>query len=630
MLEIIRKNAASWLMKFILGAIVVVFIFWGVGTFRSGRLDVMAKVNGEKILVEEFQKAYNSYVERLRKMYGGNIPDALFKRLKVKENVLNQLIDNVLIRQEARRIGLKVTDKELQQVILNIPAFKQGGVFDKRLYQMALRNAHLTPVDFENQLRDEMLSRKLQFVMSSGLYCPDNEALSFFKYQNAKLDVEYLKIDASSCVNDVNATDKKLKEWFEKHKERFRTDPQVRLKYLLFSKDEFERAANVTKKEIKEYYNEHLSEFHVPEKRKARHILIKVPRDANATVVEAAKKKIEDLKKKIEKGSSFEDLAKKFSQDEASAKNGGDLGYFTKGTMVKPFDEKVFSMKKGEVAGPVRTVFGWHLIKLEDIKKEYTKPLKEVEKHIAKILKDKKAKKLMWDEANKAYDMIIELGSLEAYAKTSGKKLKETGLFPKESPDPVIGFKPQVLDMIFSLDKGELSSLLEVPKGVMVAELVEKRPPYIPKFEEVKAKVEDAYTEDESLDLCKKKAEKILEMAKKKGIKEVAKKYNLKVKDTGFYKRTDQGAGGKLPFPVAQGALSLSKKKPYPEKVFQSGRSFYIVHLKGFKEDADMKEFSKEKDKIKKRIAASKAQIAFSSWLKHQRETAKIEIIRKP
>ncbi len=630
MLEIIRKNAASWLMKFILGAIVVVFIFWGVGTFRSQRLDVMAKVNGEKILVEEYQKAYNFTVERLRRMYGGTIPDALFKQLNIKQQVLNQLIDETLIRQKAKRLGLMVTDKEIQHVILNIPAFKQNGMFQPRLYQMALRNAGLRPADFEHQLRQEMITRKLQTVMASGLHCPDSEALSFFKYKNSEIDVEFVKVNSSDCVSEVNATDEGLKKWYQSNKEKFRTDPQLKLKYLLFSKKQFEKSANVTDQEIKAYYDEHQDEFHVPEQRRARHILLRVPEGANATVIEKKKKELLEIKKRIEKGESFAELAKKYSDDKASGKKGGDLGFFSKGMMVKPFEDKVFSMKKGQISEPVKTRFGWHLIKLEDIRKERTKPLKEVRSLIAKKLKAKKVKKLVWNAANKAYDTIIELGSLESYASSANMTLKETGFFSRKNPAPVLGYNPSVLDMVFSLDKGELSSLLEVPQGVMIAELVEKKPPYIPKFEAVREKVDRAYTNEKSKELCRKKAVDILKFAKTKGMTEAAKKYGLKVENTGLFKRTDPSAGGKLPGPAVQAALGLTMKKPFPDGIIESGPTFYVIHLKAFKEMNDLAKFNDEKKDIKAQIRANKMETAFSSWLKHQREKAKIEIIRKP
>jgi len=630
MLDIIRKNAASWLMKFILGAIVVVFIFWGVGTFRSQRLDIMAKVNDDKILVEEYQKAYNNTLERLRKMYGGSIPEGMLQQMNFKQQVLDQLIDNVLLRQEADRVGITVTDKEIQQAILNIPAFKHNGVFDRRLYEMALRNARLTPVDFEKQVRQEMLTRKFQTVLTAGLYCPDSEALLRYKYNNAELNIEYFKINASECVAGVNATEERLRGWYEEHKEEFRTSPEIKLKYLLFAKKDFEKDANVTQAEIQEYYDLHETEFHQPEERRARHILVKVGPDANATKVDAARKRAMHIYELLKKGKDFSRLAKEFSDDIGTAKKGGDLGFFRKGMMIKPFEEKVFSMKEGEISEPIRSRFGWHIIRLDKIKPDRIRPLNEVKAVIARKLKNSKVEKAVWDAANKAYDALIDMGSLDAYAESENMQLKQTDFFPQDRPDSILGFNPQIVGTVFSLEKGEFSSLLEVPKGVLIAELLDKRPPYIPEFKDVKAKVERKYTEERSLELCRERSDEILRLAREKGFGEAGKKFKLKAEETGFFKRTDLAARGKLPSSVVKEALSLYKNKSFPEEAFQEGRSFYVLHLKDTRELDDLSGFESEKDKLKRQIMAFKISTVFSDWLKHQRERAEIEIIRKP
>ncbi len=630
MLDIIRKNAASWLMKFILGAIVVVFIFWGVGTFRSQRLDIMAKVNGQKILVEDYQKTYNNTIDRLRRMYGGTLSEAVLKQMNIKQQVLNQLIDAALIKQAAEKMGVLVTDKEIQQVILSVPAFKQNGVFDQRLYQAALRNAGMKPVDFEENVRQEMYLRKVQALLTAGIFVPDSEARQHYLYENAEINIEFLRIDASSCVSSVNATDTRLENWFQKHKEEFKTDPQIKLRYILFSRKAAAKGVNATDTEIKAYFQEHKAEIHVPEMRKASHILLKIPQDANATKVQEVKKRAEEIIKKLKAGASFSAMAKKFSQDPATAAKGGELGFFKKGMMVRPFDEKVFSMKEGQISKPVRTRFGFHIIKLEKIKPARDKGLKEVQTLIAQKIKDKKIEKTIWDQANKAYDTIIELGSLEAYAKSANKTIEETGFFPRNHPDPILGFNPQVLGAVFSLGKGELSSLLEVPKGVIIAEVVDKKPPYIPSFKEVKDRVKNAYIQERSLELCREKAEKILQLAKEKGFAAAAKQYNLTIEETGFFKRTDHTAKGKLPEAVVRDALSLYKAKPFPEKISSNRRTFYVIHLKGMKEDADMKAFASEKSKIKQQVRQLKAQSVFTDWLQRQRERAEIEILRKP
>ena len=617
-------------MKFILGAIVVVFTFWGVGSFRSQRLDIMARVNGQKILVEDYQKAYNNTVERLRKRYGGSLPESILKQMNLKQRILDQLIDSALIEQEARKMGVMVTDKEIQQIILGVPAFRQGGAFNDRLYKMALRNAGLKPVDFEQNVRKDMYLRKVQSLITAGIFVPDSEAARHYKYNNAEINVEFVKIDASGCIPSVNATDRRVKKWFDSHKEQFETDPQIRLKYILFDRKAIEKDVNATEAEIKQYYEQHPGEFHVPETRRASHILLRLPPDANETQVQQARKKAEELEKQIKAGKSFEELARKFSQDPGSAAKGGDLGFFEKDKMIKPFADKTFSMKEGQVSEPVRTRFGFHIIKLVKIKPARDKSLKEVRPLIARKIRDKKTEKILWDEANRAYDQIMDMGSLEAYAGSANKTIEQTKFFSRKHSAPVLGVNPKISGAVFSLGKGELSSLLDVPQGVLIAELSDKKAPYIPDFKEVRGRATAAYTMDRSLDLCRIKAEKVLKEAVKKGFAAAAASYKLKTEETGLFKRTDASAGGKLPQPVVKEALSLYMAKPLPDKVSSYGRSFYIIHLKDMKETADMKAFEAKKAGIKREVRQWKAQMVFTDWLKHHRDKAKIEIVRKP
>ena len=617
-------------MKFILGAIVVVFTFWGVGSFRSQRLDIMAKVNGQKILVEDYQKAYNNTVERLRRRYGGSLPESILKQMNLKQGILDQLIDSTLIEQEAGKMGVRVTDKEIQQIILGVSAFRQDGAFSDRLYKMALRNAGLKPVDFEQDVRKNMYLRKVRSLVTAGIFVPDSEAAAHYRYNNAEINVEFVKIDASECIPSVNATDSKVKGWFESHREEFETDPQISLKYILFDRKAIEKDVNATDMEIREYYQEHPGEFHIPESRRASHILLRLPPDANATQVQEAKKKAEELEKQIKAGKSFEALAKKYSEDTGSAAKGGDLGFFQREKMIKPFADKAFSMKEGQVSKPVRTKFGFHIIKLVKIKPAGDKSLKEVRPLIAKKIKDKKTEKIIWEKANRAYDQIIEMGSLEAYADSANKTIEQTGFFSRKQPAPVVGVNPKILGAVFSLGKGELSSLLDVPQGVLIGELADKKAPYIPAFEEIRNRATATYATDRSLELCKVKADKILKEAEKKGFAAAAGSYKLKIEETGLFKRTDRTGGGNLPQPVVKEALSLYKAKPLPDKVSSYGRSFYIIHLKDIKETADMKAFKAKKAGIKKAVRQWKVRAVFTDWLKHQRDKAEIEIVRKP
>jgi len=628
MLELIRKNAGSWIIKFILGILVLVFSLWGIGSFRSQKANILAMVNGDKILMESYHQAYNNIINRYRQMFKGQIPEGFLSHLNIKQQVVDSLIDKALICQAATRQGIRVTDKEIQGLILSIPAFKRNGAFDQRLYKRTLREERLTPAAFEVQVREQLLTDKLKTLLCSGLAVTDAEAKQHYMYENEEVNLAYVAIASSKCKKEVNATDEAISSWYKEHKEEYMTEPQIRLRYLAFKEADIENGANVTDQEVKAYYQDHKDKYEVKERRRARHILLKIPRNADKKKIEEVRKKAEKIYERIKKGEVFARLASKYSEDPGSAKKGGDLGFFSRGMLIKPFENAVFSMKVGEVSRPIRSPFGWHIIKLEKVEPARLKSLAEVKKSIVTRLKTKKAETIIWDRANAAYDKIIQLGSLGSYAKQHGLKLETTKLFTQKRPPAVIGTNPDLLKAVFSLNAGELSSLLQVPQGILVAEVLEKKFPHIPPLKEIKGQVKRDYIQQKARDLCQIEAKELLETAKKEGLETACKKKRLKVQETGFFKRTDRTARGGLPLSVIQAGLSLYEEKVYPDKVTESGGKFYVLAFKG-KKDTDATGFSTQKKAIIKRILNHKRRTVFNDWLKDLREKASIEMVTK-
>ncbi len=625
MLDFIRKGASSWMIKFLLGAIVIVFIFWGVGSFRSQRMEVVAKVNGQKIMTEDYKIEYNRTLERYRKMFGGSIPEGLLKKMNLKQQVLDGLINNAVINQQAARMGIRVSDQEVQQAIMAVPAFQIQGVFNIRAYEAALKNARFTTAGFEAQVKETLLMEELRALLGAGLAVPEEEVKEHYLYENQKINISFIRVDSADCEPEVKYTDQQLQEWFDTNKERYRTDPLIQLSYLLFDASQLEKEVKVTDEEIKTWYDTHSDEYHQAEQRKARHILLKLPKDASDEEVEATKKEIEDIRAKIKDEAAFIQTAKAVSEDPGSAKNGGDLGFFTRKAMVKPFADKAFSMKKGEISQPVRTQFGWHIILLEDIRPERTVPLEEVKEQIRRRLVKQQAKKLAWDRANSAYDEIIQMGSLEDYAGAVNATLEVTPMFSRKKPIPMLGMNPEVLNGLFALARGELSSLLDVPSGVLIAELKDKKMPYIPEFKDVKAKVIKDYSTEKARELCREKAVTMLAEAKEKGLLQVCKTNGCKVEETGLFTRTDSSANNRLPPSVAKTALSLYAGKVYPDTIEESGSSFFVLAFKEAKE-ADLNGLAAKKKEISDKLLKEKQQIVFQDWLKHAREKAEIKV----
>ncbi len=628
MLDFIRQNAGSWLIKFILGAIVVVFIFWGVGNYRSQRMQVVARVNGEEILIPQYQRAYSEALDRYSKVFGQNLTPELIKRMGLKQLVLDGLIQQALIRQEAERLGIRVTDRELQEVILGVPAFQNNGAFDKRLYERMLRRERMTISEFENKLRDDILNSKVNLLLTSSVSVTDAEAKDYYRYKNQEIQISYAVLPPDTCRADVKASDEELKSWFEANKERYRTQPQIAISYILIPRKKIEKKIQLSEAELKEYYEQHKEEFHLPEERRARHILVKVGPDAKENEAEAARQKAEEILQEIKKGGDFAELAKKYSDDTATKTKGGDLGFFRRGVMVKPFDEAVFSMKKGEVKGPVRTTFGWHLIKLEEVRPEHTKSFEEARSSIAKKILGQKVNVELWNEANKVYDAIIESGSMEANAKASGMALESTPLFDKDNVPELLSGAPSAVDNLFSLNTGELSSLLEVPQGILIAQIKEKKEPYIPKFDTVKEKVKAAYVKEKAVELCGKRAAKVLEAARKDGLAKAANKLGIEVRKSGFFKRISGLGAAQLPTDVAEAAKFLRESKPLPDAPIHAGEKWYVIEYAASR-PADMAAFSKEKEEIMKSLLQLKRNMILEDWIHELRQKAKIEQVTK-
>ena len=234
MLRLMREKATSWLIKVLLGAIVVVFVFWGVGSFRAQKGLRVAVVNGDIITLDDHRDAYNNLVERLRQSFGNNLNDDLLKTLRVKEQALNQLIDNRLLVQEAQRLKFRVPDDELAAAIMNIGAFQAAGTFNNRLYQNVLERLRMSPEEFEAAQREAMLVERLRAFISGSAKVSDQEAREWYRWENASVNIDFVGFDPDQ-YKDVKPAAEEIQTYFENNKVSYKTDPKVKVRYVQFS-----------------------------------------------------------------------------------------------------------------------------------------------------------------------------------------------------------------------------------------------------------------------------------------------------------------------------------------------------------------------------------------------------------
>ncbi len=624
MLRYMRENTGSWIIKILLGLVILVFIFLGMGSKGSKRNTRAAMVDGEAITMAEYKRSYDAVVEQMRRMFGKQIDEKMLKMLQVKKQAINRLIDQRLLLKEADRLNIKVSDKELQDSLIAIPAFRRNGMFDLTTYKRVLAGNRLTPEIFEADQMQSLQQAKLRNLILDNVAVSDLEAGEWYKYKNTRISIDYITFEPSSYKN-INPDNKKIRDYYDDHKNNYKSEPMLKVNYLEFFPDDYRKKVNISSSEAKEYYDENMDKFKIPAKVEARHILIRVASAASDADVQKAKQKAEKIYQMAIKGEDFSSLAKKFSQG-PSRESGGYLGRFTRNSMLKSFADKAFSMKKGEISEPVRTRFGWHVIKVEGVYPASTKPFDEVKASIVKILENNKIKNLAYDDAGKAFDAIIDGETLREAGIAAGKKLREAGPFTETGKGLSMSGAAKFAKAAFSLPLNEVSDIKEIQGSYYIIKPMGKIPPAVLDFEKVKGKVKQDLTMELKRKQAEKDAEEFLSSLKKDGnLQAITIKKGLKIKSSKLFTR-DAGIteiGGNRD--ITNAAFKLSNKNKVFPNVLKANRNFYVIAFKD-KKVPDQAEIHKNLNKIKNTLLKIKQNKIFKAFLDTLRAKSTIKI----
>ena len=626
MLSLMRKHASSWLIKLVLGAIVVVFVLWGVGSWTSQRSGRVATVNGKTITNEEYRIAYKRLIDQVRQSFGNSANEELIKSLQLEQKALDQLVDNILMRQAASELDIRVSDEDLSQAIRSIDAFQVAGVFDPRRYQVILSNNNLTPDTFESSQRDALLIQKLNAFITSSVKVSDQEAAEWFKWNNTEVNLNFFLLEADR-YKDIAVTAEDIQQYFEDHKDAYKTDPALKARYLKFDPNSYVAQVEISDDEIAEYYDEHPAEFQNPKTVEARHILIKVDAAANPEEVAAAKARIEDILQKAKDGQDFTELARQFSEG-PSKDQGGYLGTFRREAMVKPFADKAFSMQAGEVSEPVKTQFGWHLIKVEKVNEAFTTTLADAKGEIRKKLTAERSKNLAYDAAVSVYDATFEGDKLEAVAAEYKLTLTTSDFFTRQDPPKGVQKKAEFAEAAFNLGEGEISEIKDFGDGFYIMEIVENRPAQIPEFSAVAQKVEADLIAEKKDEKAKADAEAVLAALKDgAALQETGKQFDLNPAVTGFFKRNDAIPDIGYERDLTRVAFELSERNSLPAEVFKGRKGYFVIQFNQRKSPA-MDAFDKEKAGIKEQLLQQKRFKTFEAWLEQLKNRSEIVVVR--
>jgi peptidyl-prolyl cis-trans isomerase D len=589
MLDFVRTKQKSIIIKVVFGLIILSFVIGyamltspGDGT-TAGKPNVAVTVNGKAIAFSDFQAAYSNLYQLYQNIYQEQFTPTLERQLKLVQKSLDGVINQSLLLEEARRQGLEVSRQEMIDAIAKISAFQQNGAFNKERYLQVLAAQRLTSEEFEELQRRDLLVGKMRDGLQKNVAVSDAEIEQEFRNRQEQVNLEVVRIAPAAFEAQVKVTDQALAAFFEPRKEEFRTAEEVSLRFVEFSPQSYLDQVTFDDTELESFYRRNLDRYEVPEQARAAHILVRVP-DGSDTAARALKRaQAEKLLGEARGGKDFAALARDFSDDKASAVNGGDLGSFPRGAMVPAFEQAVFSLKPGEISNLVETQFGYHIIKLTAYHEAQVRPLAEVRDEIKRALRAEKARQLAFEKAMDAYNVNRKGGTLDAAAKAAELPIRETGRFARDGAAGPLGRNEELINAAFLLEGGELGRPIKTERNVILFALKERLPSRIPTLAEARPRVEVAYRKEQAKVLAKAAAERLKTAASKGGgLTGPARGMGLPVEETGLFSRASSPFVPKVGTSdeLVKSAFALAAPGSCSDKVYEIDGYFVVAALK--------------------------------------------------
>jgi peptidyl-prolyl cis-trans isomerase D len=630
MLDRMRRHR-NWL-KWSLGLVVLAFIIFYIPDFLRGTGadaasgETIARVADQEITAGEFRRTYQAQLAAYRSAYGGQMSEQLLKQLGVEQQILQQMVDERAAIAEAERLDIDVSDEEVRQRIFSMPAFQENGAFiGEQRYQQLLRMQRppLAAAEFEESVRRSLRVDKLRSALTGWLSITDKELEQEYRRRNDKVKLAVVSFTADSFRPQVTATDAEVSSHFDAHKNEFKIPEKRKIRYVLIDVDAMRAKVNVPAADVERAYNNNIEQYTTPEQVRASHILLKTEGKDDAAV----KAKAEEVLKQAKSGADFGELAKKNSEDEASAKNGGDLDYFGRGRMVPEFDQAVFAMQPGEITDLVKTQYGYHIIKLVDKKVATTRTLAEVRQQITDQLAYERAQAQASDLATNMEKQISRPADLDRVAKANGLTVSESGFFARDEPIMGLGPAPEVTNRAFEMNVGDVSSALRASRGFVFETLLQRQDPYVPKLDEVKERVRDEVVKNKARDASKQKAADVA--AKLKG----AADFEKAAKAAGVEPKTTELIARDSPIPdlgvapaVDDAAFKLAVGEVSDPIATDNGTAVIKVVEK---KEVTPDEWKTAKDRFREDLLTDRRNRFFGSYMVKAKQRMKIEVNRE-
>ena len=511
MLERIREGSQGPWAMVVIGLVVLSFVFAGVGSYlNSSGQTVAATVNGEEIGLNELERAYQAQRGRMESQYGEGISAMFSDEAYLKQfrrSVLDSLISETLVEQKARDLGLRISDELIRNTIRNMQEFQLSGQFNNDRYLSILRQNGFQPSDFRDYLRVQLTREQLARALGGSDFALPGEAKQLYALQAQTRDGRYVLVDAAQFAADAEVTDGDIQSYYDANITSFDTEEKVSLSYVTLTVDDLKGNVSVTDEDVAKWYEENKAQYQTDEQRRVSHIMIETGDDADA-----AKAKAEEILKSLQGGADFAATAEEKSEDTFSAENGGDLDFITPGMMDDAFDEAAFALKNvGDISDVVETQYGYHIIKLTDLKPETVKSLDEVADEVRDTLLTERATDEFYQLQSRMAEVAFEMpDTLEEVAAIANKPVEQTELFSRNAVPEAVN-NPQVVDAAFSpelVDESVNSDLIEIDANtVMVVRVKDHEPQRTKALDEVKEEITASLRAEKSQQAAKAWAE---------------------------------------------------------------------------------------------------------------------------
>ena len=632
-----KKIVLSGLLLLICAAMVIAFIPGNLGSDLTGTpgKGVVAKVDGEDITAEEVRETARGMLQQQGAQLGAN---AAMLLPFFAQRAADQLVDRQALVAEAQHMGLKATPQEVKDELQHgryAEIFFPGGTFiGEAEYQGLLQQHNLIPATFEDSVGKEILISKLQALITGSASVSDAAIRQEFDKQNTKVKFEYAVLSQDDIKKGLHPTTEELKAFYDSHQKNYANSvPEKRkVKYVMIDLSKIQNGVQVTHDELQSYYNQHRDQYRMAEQAKVSHILIKTPLPGpdgkvDEKGVAEAQRRAEDLLKQLKAGAKFEDLARKYSEDPGSAKEGGSLGWIGKGRTVPEFEKAAFSLPKGQISDLVKSSYGFHIIRVDDRQDAHMKTLEEVKDQIEPILKQQKAQQIAQKQAEDLLQQAKTQG-LDAAASAKGMTVITSEFFGRKDMLPGLGPAPQFMDAVFTTAEKSPPEMAATSQGFAVFDLLEVKPQSTPTFEEIRTRVEQEFKNERSSVLLSQKAQELSDRAKAEhDLKKAAKELGAVVKTSDFV--SPDGQVPDIGSMTGQAAVAFSMKPGDISGPINSGANGVVIAITEVQAPSET-DFAAKRDQIRDTLLQGKEQELFGLFVTNLREqmekTGKIKI----